>query len=44
VRRLYTNLVAAGMFVVRMMLLGVMALLQLAVGGAEVHEHGRAAA
>jgi hypothetical protein len=35
-RLLFTNFVAAGMFVVRMMLLGVMALLQLTVGGAEI--------
>jgi hypothetical protein len=36
VRALYRNLVAAGMFVVRMLMLALMALLQLTVGGAEI--------
>lgn len=36
VKHAYTTFVAAGMFVVRMILLGVMALLQLTLGGAEI--------
>lgn len=35
-KHLYANLVTAGMFVTRMLLLAVMALLQRLVGGAEV--------
>jgi hypothetical protein len=36
VKRAYVTFVATGMFLVRMLLLGLMALLQLAIGGAEV--------
>jgi hypothetical protein len=33
---IYRNAVAAGMFLVRMLMLGLMTLLQLTVGGAEI--------
>jgi hypothetical protein len=36
VRRLYTSAVTAVLFVVRMMILSFMALLQLALGGADI--------
>ncbi len=36
--RVYRNFVAAGMFVVRMLMLGLMALLQLTVGGADIRK------
>jgi hypothetical protein len=35
-RSFYRNVVAAGMFLVRMLMLGLMTLLQLTVGGAEI--------
>ena len=35
-RSIYRNVVAAGMFLVRLLMLGLMALLQLTVGGAEI--------
>lgn len=35
-KTIYTAWVASGMFLVRMLLLGLMSLLQLTVGGAEV--------
>jgi hypothetical protein len=44
VRQLYTSLVTAGMFVVRMLALALMALLQFAVGGAEIRSAAREAA
>jgi hypothetical protein len=43
-RRAYTTLVTAGMFVVRMLILGLMVLLQLALGGAEIRPASRGAA
>jgi hypothetical protein len=36
IRRVFTSAVATSLFLVRMVLLGVMMLLQLALGGAEV--------
>ena len=36
VKRAYTTFVTAGMFVVRMLLLGFMALLQMTLGGADI--------
>ena len=36
IRTIYRNAVAAGMFFVRMLMLGLMTLLQLTVGGAEI--------
>ncbi len=36
IRALWTGFVTTGMFLVRMFLLGVMSLLQLALGGAEI--------
>lgn len=36
VRWLYTSALATGMFIVRMLILGLMAILQAAVGGAKV--------
>lgn len=44
VKHAYTTLVTAGMFVVRMLLLGLMALLQLTLGGAEIRPVSREAA
>lgn len=41
VKRAYTTVVTAGMFVVRMLLLGLMALLQLTLGGAEIRPVSR---
>ena len=41
VKRAYTSFVAAGMFLVRMLLLGLMALLQLTLGGAEIRPASR---
>jgi hypothetical protein len=43
-RRAYTSLLTAGLFVVRMLLLGLMALLQLTLGGAEIRPASREAA
>lgn len=40
---LYTSVVVLGMFVARMLLLGLMALLQLVLGGAEVRPERAAA-
>jgi hypothetical protein len=40
-KRAYTTFVAAGMFVVRMLLLGLMALLQLTLGGADIRPASR---
>ncbi len=42
-KRVYTTFVTAGMFVVRMVLLGFMALLQLTLGGADVRPVSREA-
>lgn len=44
VRSFYRGFVTAGMFVVRLLLLGLMALLQLTVGGAEIRPARQAAA
>lgn len=44
VRSLYRGFVTAGMFVVRLMLLGLMALFQLTVGGAEIRSARQASA
>jgi len=44
IKRAYTTFVTAGMFVVRMLLLGLMALLQLTLGGAEIRPASREAA
>jgi hypothetical protein len=44
VRRAFTTVITAGMFVVRMLLLGLMALLQLTLGGAEIRPASREAA
>ncbi len=41
VKHAYTTFVTAGMFVVRMLLLGLMALLQLTVGGADIRPTSR---
>ncbi len=43
-KRAYTTFVTAGMFVVRMLLLGFMVLLQLSLGGAEIRPASREAA
>jgi hypothetical protein len=43
-KRAFTSFVTAGMFVVRMLLLGFMALLQLTVGGADIRPASREAA
>lgn len=43
-RRGYTSLLTAGLFLVRMLLLGLMALLQLTIGGAEIRPASREAA
>ncbi|MDB4969235.1 MAG: hypothetical protein JWN44_4924 [Myxococcales bacterium] len=43
VKRAYTTFVAAGMFLVRMLLLAFMALLQLTLGGAEIRPASREA-
>ncbi len=40
-RRAYTSLLTAGLFLVRMLLLGLMALLQLTLGGAEIRPPSR---
>lgn len=40
----YTSLVTAGMFVLRMLLLGLMTLLQLTLGGADIRPASREAA
>jgi hypothetical protein len=44
IRFVYTTFVAGGMFVVRMLVLGLMALLQLTLGGAEIRPASREAA
>jgi hypothetical protein len=44
VKRAYTTFVAAGMFLVRVLLLGLMALLQVTLGGAEIRPSSREAA
>jgi uncharacterized membrane protein len=44
VKQAYTTLVTASMFVVRMLLLGVMALLQVTLGGADIRPASRDAA
>lgn len=44
VRSMYREFVTAGMFFVRMMLLGLMALFQYTVGGAEIRPAPEAAA
>jgi hypothetical protein len=44
VKRAYTTFVTAGMFLVRMLILGVMALLQLTLGGADIRPVSREAA
>jgi hypothetical protein len=44
VKRVYTTFVTAGMFVVRMLILGFMALLQLTLGGAEIRPVSKEAA
>jgi hypothetical protein len=44
VKRAFTDFVTAGMFVVRMLLLGLMALLQLTLGGADIRPASREAA
>ena len=44
VKRAYTTFVTAGMFFVRMLLLGLMALLQLTLGGAEIRPASRESA
>jgi hypothetical protein len=44
VKSMYRGFVTAGMFVVRLMLLGLMALFQLTVGGAEIRPAPEAAA
>ena len=41
VERAYTTFVTAGMFVVRMLILGFMALLQLTLGGADIRPASR---
>jgi hypothetical protein len=41
VKRAFTSFVTAGMFVVRMLLLGFMALLQLTLGGADIRPASR---
>jgi len=41
VKRAYTTFVTAGMFVVRMLILGFMALLQLTLGGADIRPASR---
>ncbi len=41
VKHAYTTFVTAGMFVVRMLLLGLMALLQLTLGGADIRPASR---
>jgi hypothetical protein len=43
IRWLYTSFVAAGMFLVRMLILALMSLLQLTVGGAEIRPESRMA-
>jgi hypothetical protein len=43
-RRSYTSLLTAGLFLVRMLLLGLMALLQLTIGGADVRPASRESA
>jgi hypothetical protein len=40
-RWIYTSFVAAGMFLVRMVMLALMSLLQLTVGGAEIRPASR---
>jgi hypothetical protein len=44
IRFFYTTFVASGMFVVRMLVLGLMALLQLTLGGADIRPASREAA
>jgi hypothetical protein len=44
IKRAYTTFVTTGMFIVRMLLLGVMALLQLTLGGADIRPASREAA
>ena len=41
VKRAFTSFVTAGMFVVRMLLLGFMALLQMTLGGADIRPASR---
>lgn len=43
-RRAYTSLLTTGLFMVRMLLLGLMALLQLTLGGAEIRPASRESA
>jgi hypothetical protein len=43
VKHAYTTLVTAGMFIVRMLLLGFMALLQMTLGGADIRPASREA-
>lgn len=43
-RRAYTTFVTTGMLFVRMLILGLMALLQLTLGGAEIRSASREAA
>jgi hypothetical protein len=43
VKHAYTTFVTAGMFVVRMLILGFMALLQLTLGGADIRPASREA-
>jgi hypothetical protein len=44
VKRAYTTFVTTGMFLVRMLILGLMALLQLTLGGADIRPVSREAA
>jgi hypothetical protein len=44
VKHAYTTFVTAGMFIVRMLILGFMALLQLTLGGADIRPASREAA
>ena len=44
VKQAFTSFVTAGMFVVRMLLLGFMALLQLTLGGADIRPASRESA
>jgi hypothetical protein len=41
IRLVYTTFVAGGMFIVRMLMLGLMTLLQLTLGGAEIRPASR---
>ena len=44
VKHAYTTFVTAGMFIVRMLILGFMALLQMTLGGADIRPASREAA